>query len=271
MKFINYLIGTIFVGLVIVASTGYFISRTLLNANYLDSTLQSADMYNQISTEVIDGIKLNVPAQQKKIVESKIGNILTPEFITTKLKQMIFDTEKYLKSDGKIPEIDLSSVKTELSQNGINLSEAEMPSSLKLTGGSATNLAKNYQNYQKAQRTAWILLIVLTLIMLYIAISKKNFSNLITIMLINAFIQLGVFFGASKLLPIFEKKFIAEANFGDFIDFSNSLVKFVDILAKDLAKQGLIFCFGFASVAIILFILQRLIFRIPKTAMPTKN
>ena len=99
--------------------------------------------------------------------------------------------------------------------------------------------------------------------MLFIAIHKKNFSNLITVLFISAFIQLGVFFGATKLLPILEKKFIAEANFGDFVDFSNSLVKFVDILAKDLAKQGLIFCFGFASIAILLFILQRLVFKSP--------
>src|SRR6476619_3741859 len=123
MKFLTWLIASLFLSAFIVTGSSIILERTLLNAKYLDTKAKEANLYpavaKLISGQFLSGQKSG--AKDKAKAEAQLATIITPEVVQQKVDPLLSQIEANFKGDGPPVSIDLSDIIAKVKTAGLEV------------------------------------------------------------------------------------------------------------------------------------------------------
>lgn len=149
--------------------------RTLLSAGYLDAKFKQQDIYTRVATDLPTEIAKQGGAEARTALPD-LQKVITPELVQAKVETALKEFERYYKSGGPAPTIDLSDVVAKARAEGLQIPAGKFDKPVVVAGIGQTRGA--VQGFESAKLGMILGVALLTILLGVVCWRRQNFRPL---------------------------------------------------------------------------------------------
>ncbi len=256
MKSLSWFIALLLLPLFISASLLFIVNHSLLNAHFLKSQADKANVYTDLSAKLPNLLaSMNNESAVKRAKTTQVAsNLLTSTELKKRLNTALDQIETYFKTGGPEPTLDITDLVKQARLQGLELPKNfDQPVTIPLSKA-PNQVKKAFGLVQHDQLYAYGIVTLLLILLILLGFMTRNFAALGFVLVVTGITHLILYVVSSRIPTLLLSKITLN---GPAADFKPTIQNLILGLSHGLGNQLLL-------SGIILFVLGIIVYLLPK-------